>query len=369
MPRLTRGCTLCGVAMIIRLRAQLPPSSSRPSCGPAAHAPSPTTADRIIDVPQGDEYSDTNPSALTDFRPALDPYGTSVDNPSYGTAWTPDPDQVGADFEPYDSAGQWGYVGNDYTWMSDYAWGPVCFHYGRWVFAAGRWLWIPGRLYSGAWVDWRVGDDGMLGWAPVAPAYGWYGGSAFGFGFQSPEPWAFAPFGDVFGAGLSGRITFGSASAGELAAPAPTSAASPGRPTPSSPRPSPTVPRRPRWVSTFRISRASCSVPASSAPASSPAPLPPSPWGPAHRCPTWSAAGPRCSATRPRRRAAVAAARAAGAERVLARWLPRGQRPGRHPFGVRRVRPVDLLMKYHVIAGAASRSGFAWCSPGCYHLW
>src|SRR5208337_5192591 len=111
----------------------------------------------------------------------------------------PDPNQVGADFEPYDTAGQWGYVGNDYTWLSDYEWGWVCFHYGRWVFAGARWLWIPGRQSAGAWVDWRVGDDGMLGWAPVAPAWAWYGGSAFGFGFASPEPWAFTAFGDVFG--------------------------------------------------------------------------------------------------------------------------------------------------------------------------
>jgi hypothetical protein len=216
LPRLTRGCTLCGVAMMIRPRAQLPfvvLAAVLWTSGARAQA---DDGGQIVDVPQGDEYSDTDPSALTDFRPALDPYGSWVDDPAYGTAWTPDPGQVGADFEPYDTAGQWGYVGNDYTWISDYAWGPVCFHYGRWVFAAGRWLWIPGRLYSGAWVDWRVGDDGMLGWAPVAPAYVWYGGSAFGFGFQSPEPWAFASFGDVFGTGLSGRITFGSASVAEL---------------------------------------------------------------------------------------------------------------------------------------------------------
>jgi len=169
-----------------------------------------------VDVPPGDEYSDTDPSALTDFRPALDPYGAWVDDPSYGTAWTPDGNQVGADFAPYDSAGQWGYVGNDYTWVSDYAWGWVAFHYGRWVLAGGRWLWIPGRLYSPAWVDWRVGDDGMLGWAPVAPAWSWNGGNAFGIGFQSPEPWSFTTFGDVFGIGLVNRVTSGNAALGIL---------------------------------------------------------------------------------------------------------------------------------------------------------
>ncbi len=169
-----------------------------------------------VDVPPGDEYSDTDPSALTDFRPTLDPYGTWVDDPSYGTAWTPDANQVGSDFTPYDSSGQWGYVGGDYTWVSDYPWGWVPFHYGRWVMAGGRWLWIPGRLYSPAWVDWRVSDDGMLGWSPVAPAWTWYGGSAYGFGGSSPEPWNFTTFGDVFGIGLVNRVTSGNAALGIL---------------------------------------------------------------------------------------------------------------------------------------------------------
>jgi hypothetical protein len=169
-----------------------------------------------VDVPPGDEYSDTDPSALTDFRPALDPYGQWVDDPAYGTAWTPDANQVGADFEPYDTSGQWGYVGGDYSWISDYAWGWVCFHYGRWAFAGGRWLWIPGRQYAGAWVDWRVGDDGMLGWAPVPPAWTWYGGSAYGVGFQSPEPWAFVTLGDVFAPGPLAHVVTGNGALSEL---------------------------------------------------------------------------------------------------------------------------------------------------------
>lgn len=164
-----------------------------------------------VGVPAGDEYSDTDPSALTDFRPALDPYGQWVDDPTYGTAWTPDAAAGGQDFEPYDTSGRWDYTGTDYTWISDYPWGWVCFHYGRWIFAGGRWLWVPGRQYAGAWVDWRVGDGatGMLGWAPVAPSWGWAGGSAFSLGFPSSEPWAFAPVGSVFAPDLSSHVTFG----------------------------------------------------------------------------------------------------------------------------------------------------------------
>ncbi len=164
-----------------------------------------------VDVPEGDQYSDTDPSALTDFRGALDPYGAWVDDPSYGTTWTPDPAQVPPTFAPYATDGRWDYSGSDYTWVSDYAWGWVCFHYGRWVLAGGRWLWIPGRQYAGAWVDWRVGDasTAVLGWSPAPPSWIWMGGSPFSVGFPSPEPWAFVPYGDVFAPDLPSKAVFG----------------------------------------------------------------------------------------------------------------------------------------------------------------
>jgi hypothetical protein len=82
-----------------------------------------------------DVFADTDPSALTDFRTALDPHGTWVQDPMYGTMWTPSSDEIGADFMPYVSAGHWAYDG-DYAWVSDYTWGWVAFHY-------GRWQWIP----------------------------------------------------------------------------------------------------------------------------------------------------------------------------------------------------------------------------------
>jgi hypothetical protein len=171
-----------------------------------------------VDVPAGDAYADTDPSALTDFRPALDPYGSWLDDPTYGTAWTPAAQDVGADFTPYESAGHWDYAGGDYSWTSDYAWGWVCFHYGRWVLSAGRWLWIPGREYAAAWVEWRVGDEtfGYVGWSPMPPAYGWADGSAVGLGFASVEPWAFAAYVDLLGLGLGSRVVVGAPAAAML---------------------------------------------------------------------------------------------------------------------------------------------------------
>lgn len=179
--------------------------------GSRAYAQSDPDPGAQVDVPEGDEYADTDPSALTDFRGTLDPHGTWVDAPGYGTVWTPDPNEVGADFEPYATAGHWEYVDGDYTWVSDYTWGWVCFHYGRWAWSAGRWLWIAGHAYAGAWVNWRVGDGeyAYLGWAPMPPSWLWIGGSAFAVGFSSWEPWAFAAYGDMLGPGLPSRVVIG----------------------------------------------------------------------------------------------------------------------------------------------------------------
>ncbi len=126
------------------------------------------------------QTTDTDPSAVSDFRDVLAPYGQWADDPQYGTIWQPNPNVVGADFTPYATAGHWVYD-NDYTWVSDYDWGWAPFHYGRWVSLPGRgWSWIPGKEYAGAWVTWRNGDDGygFVGWAPTAPTYYWRGGAA-----------------------------------------------------------------------------------------------------------------------------------------------------------------------------------------------
>jgi hypothetical protein len=168
---------------------------------------------QTVPVPQDDEYADTDPSALTDFRPTLDPHGSWVDDPTYGTAWTPNQDEVGADFVPYDTGGQWDYTDGDWSWVSDYDWGWVCFHYGRWVDVNGLWLWIPGREYAPAWVDWRMTNDdpAYLGWAPALPTWGWFGGSASRIVLHTYQPWSFASSGDLFGPGLSTRILTGPA--------------------------------------------------------------------------------------------------------------------------------------------------------------
>jgi hypothetical protein len=184
-----------------------------------------------VGAPADDQYADTDPSALTDFRPALDPYGTWSDDASYGTVWTPNPDAVDPGFQPYATGGQWDYDGTDYSWVSSYAWGWVCFHYGRWVWSQTRgWMWIPGREYAGAWVTWRVGDDGYayVGWAPISPAWGWFGGGAALLGFAASEPWTFTPNQGLLGPQVTSRAAPGSQAAGLMGHTKPYVPATPG---------------------------------------------------------------------------------------------------------------------------------------------
>jgi hypothetical protein len=127
--------------------------------------------------------ADDDPSAVTIYRDELDPYGHWVEHARWGVVWIPSVVVVGRHFTPYRSRGHWAV--DDYsqwTWVSDYAWGYIVFHYGRWVWIGELqvWAWIPGRRYAPAWVVWRVGEPGWdyVGWAPMPPSWCWFGGIA-----------------------------------------------------------------------------------------------------------------------------------------------------------------------------------------------
>jgi hypothetical protein len=185
---------------------------------PTAHAetggPSPqATKDDVAAAPPqppqaSDDYADTDPSALTDFRDQLDPYGQWTQDPTYGTIWVPDAAQVGADFAPYQTAGQWALSDDgDWMWQSDYAWGSIPFHYGRWVWAGSYWGWIPGRRYAPAWVTWRVGEAGYVGWAPLPPTWYWgAGGVAVGLWAVPYAAYCFVPTNYAFYRGVSAFV-------------------------------------------------------------------------------------------------------------------------------------------------------------------
>jgi len=156
-------------------------------------APSPL----IQQQPAQAEPSETDPRALTDFRPALDPYGHWIQHPSYGVVWVPRRDIVGDGFSPYVTNGRWELdTAGQWVWVSDYPFGSVVFHYGRWAYVSDSgWIWVPGYRYAPAWVMWRVptGSYAYVGWAPMPPDYGWFGGVSVSLWWGYPTPWVFCP--------------------------------------------------------------------------------------------------------------------------------------------------------------------------------
>lgn len=150
---------------------------------------------------------DTDPRALSYFNEALEPNGYWIEDANYGRVWVPYSRIVGPDFAPYVTSGHWELDEFDnWVWVSDYPFGWVVFHYGRWVWVAGTgWAWVPGFRYAPAWVVWRVPAStyaysswAYVGWAPLPPYYGWYGGVAVTLGFYPWYPFVFCPSVYVF---------------------------------------------------------------------------------------------------------------------------------------------------------------------------
>ncbi len=113
----------------------------------------------------GDDYANYN-----NFRSELSPYGNWINYPGYGNVWVPN--QVPSDFSPYATAGHWVYSTYGWSWVSDYAWGGIPFHYGRWFRDnAYGWMWMPGYQWASAWVTWGNYNNYYC-WAPLAPFIG-----------------------------------------------------------------------------------------------------------------------------------------------------------------------------------------------------
>jgi hypothetical protein len=123
------------------------------------------------------------------FYDALSPYGQWIDYPQYGYVWMPN---VGPDFKPYATNGNWVYTDGGWTWASNYPWGWATFHYGRWFFEDGYgWMWIPGNEWAPAWVSWRQSPD-YYGWAPLGPSVSI--NVSNGGGYNPPAHyWCFVP--------------------------------------------------------------------------------------------------------------------------------------------------------------------------------
>lgn len=84
--------------------------------------------------------------------------------------WQPAVAAVDSGWRPYFQGGHWERQEAGWFWVSDYTWGAVAFHHGRWLPSPmNGWVWVPGSDWAPAWVDWRMSGD-HCGWAPRPPA-------------------------------------------------------------------------------------------------------------------------------------------------------------------------------------------------------
>ncbi len=134
------------------------------------------------------------------FQAQLTPYGRWIDVPEVGACWVP-AEAAFPGWRPYVNSGHWEYTDAGWYWRSDYAWGEIAFHYGRWLNDARTgfvWAWAPQYDWAPSWVSWRYADaDGCMGWAPLpwdarfvaGVGLEWHGGVAvdveFGLGFDA----------------------------------------------------------------------------------------------------------------------------------------------------------------------------------------
>jgi hypothetical protein len=141
------------------------PTPTEPPPAPPATAPTPAApaSETEAPAPPAPEVS------FNYFHDQLAPFGTWI---NIGGVWYWHPDQAIAanpDWRPYYDMGQWVETDNGLFWQSDYTWGDIPFHYGRWVLDPYRgWLWAPDYTWGPAWVFWRHAEgDGSIGWAPL----------------------------------------------------------------------------------------------------------------------------------------------------------------------------------------------------------
>lgn len=120
------------------------------------------------------------------FASNLEPFGSWHVSASYGRVWIPTLQVIG--WHPY-AYGHWVYTDFGWTWVSDYEWGAIPYHYGTWVVEPELgWVWVPGYVWAPAWVVFRTGPS-YVGWAPVPPNFSV--GMSFSFSNYGPDHFVF----------------------------------------------------------------------------------------------------------------------------------------------------------------------------------
>ncbi len=98
----------------------------------------------------------------------LSQHGSWLVSAQYGRVWQPR--EYNREWNPYYD-GHWVDTDMGWTWVSDYEWGSVPYHYGTWVQdPRSGWVWIPGQVWAPSWVVFRTTPE-YIGWAPVPPGF------------------------------------------------------------------------------------------------------------------------------------------------------------------------------------------------------
>ncbi len=118
---------------------------------------------RTYDQEPYEDYGDYDTSYFYEY---LSPHGTWVSLRPYGYVWIPR--NMPYRWRPYTN-GRWTWTDYGWTWVSNFEWGWVPFHYGRWGWDDDfGWFWVPGTVWGPSWVAWRWSDL-YIGWAPLPP--------------------------------------------------------------------------------------------------------------------------------------------------------------------------------------------------------
>jgi len=82
--------------------------------------------------------------------------------------WIPDRFYIYDGWTPY-MEGRWIWTNSGWMWVSDYPFGWITYHYGRWWYSdIYGWVWSPGYMWSPAWIMWCSSGD-YTGWYPLPP--------------------------------------------------------------------------------------------------------------------------------------------------------------------------------------------------------
>ncbi len=139
----------------------------------------------VVQTPAPTVIVEPPPVTVKYLQENLSPYGSWIEVEGYGRCWQPVVVVQQPNWQPYCDRGRWIYSDCGWYWASDYSWGKVAFHYGRWFrHARWGWCWMPDTVWGPSWVSWRQSSD-YCGWAPLPPAARFRPG--FGFSYYNRD--------------------------------------------------------------------------------------------------------------------------------------------------------------------------------------